>query len=358
MSKVKTQSTELTTSEDQQSTAMREHNASTYSAMMKAEIESAMTVAVRYGRNEDAAYGAICKATDRATFREKCIYRFPRGDSEIIGPSVVLAREFARAWGHIRYGFEVISDGDEQMQIRGFAWDLVTGARASQDACFRKLIYRKNRGWIKPDERDLRELVNKHGSIAERNCLLKLLPGDMVEDVMTLAAKKELNNVTNDLDVSRRKLIAAFASLNIDVTAIEAFLRHPIASLSPIEVVELRQIFISIRDGNSSWAEYQMKTNGDATPAATPAKKGSASIDDLIKPTETVHLGTPAATTPEVVLSARAREHGTSLVECGSLEAIDVVTTAILQDRELTESDFSELLELAETRRRNLGKLF
>ena len=232
----------------------------------KQEVQAAVILAKRFPRNEDAAYAAIIRSCKRPTFAGDVSYSFPRGGSSVTGPSIYLAREFARVWGNIRHGVDVVADTPGERTIRAWAWDLETNVKVSADATFRKLIQRKDRKtgetkWVEPDERDLRELTNKHAALAKRNCLLELLPSDMVEDAQDQAVKTLKNRAAEDPDGLRKILITSFGELNVPIEQIEKYLGHPIAQSSPEELVDLRSIYKSIKDGNSKWTEY-LPTNG------------------------------------------------------------------------------------------------
>src|SRR5438876_1972027 len=115
------------------------------------EIQSAIIIAKRFPRNEDAAFEKLMKAASRSSFAEEAFYRFPRGwvkDEEtgkwvrniVEGPSVNIAREGARVWQNVRYGLEIVSDDDESRHIRGWAWDVETKTKVSVEDKFKKLI--------------------------------------------------------------------------------------------------------------------------------------------------------------------------------------------------------------------------
>ena len=243
-------------------------------AMATAEVQAAIIVAMRFPRDEDEAYGKMIKSCKRPTFAEKAVYRFPRGGKEIVGPSVHMAREFARCWRNIRYGFHVISKSDDTCHIRGWAWDMETNAKAEQDATFKLLIYRKQKGgggrWIKPDERDKRELINKHGAIAERNCLLKLIPSDMIEDFVREVRRNAAATAAQQLDEKRKQIIAAFADYNIEPKQLEAYLGHPLTELTGDDVVRLQEVYAAIRDGQARWSDF-----------ASPPKQAGSMADIL-----------------------------------------------------------------------------
>jgi len=241
------------------------------------EIQSAIVVAKKFPRNEDKAFEKLMKACGRPSFSEEAMYKFPRGGIDIEGPSVNMAREAARVWGNIRYGIDIIVDDDEIRQIRAWAWDMETNVKVTAEDTFKKLIFRKKGGWIKPDERDLRELTNRRGAIAVRNCILQILPKDLVEDAMIIAKNTLKDGVSVDPDSAKKKVIMAFSGINVTPDDLETYLGHKISGCSPEEVANLRQIYQSISDGNSKWSEYVSKSE------APEKEEGSLDIDKVKK---------------------------------------------------------------------------
>jgi hypothetical protein len=164
-------------------------------------------------------------------------------------------------WGNNRYGLEIVRDDEKSRQIRGWAWDLETNTKVSAEDDFRKLIQRKGRNgqpttWVRPDERDLRELTNRRGAICVRNSVLQLLPKDLIEDALEKCRETLRTQAQKDPDAARKKIILAFSELNATPVMLEAKLGHSLSEASPAEIAELRSIYKSIIDGNSSWAEY------------------------------------------------------------------------------------------------------
>lgn len=237
------------------------------------EIQSAIVIAKRFPRNEDTAFEKLMKAAKRTSFAEDAAYAFPRGGTTVEGPSVNLAREAARIWGNVRYGLEVIRDDEESRQIRGWAWDMETNTKVTAEDDFKKLVQRKS-GWIKPDERDLRELTNRRGAILVRNCLLQILPKDLVEDAMFRCKETLKKGAEQDPETARKRLILAFSELNVSPEMLESKLGHSLSRCSPAELADLRKVYKSIADGNSTWAEYAGSEKKEP-------EKGSLNIDDL-----------------------------------------------------------------------------
>jgi hypothetical protein len=251
-------------------------------AALEAEIKAAITVALRFPRNEDRAFEKLMKACRRTAFAEEANYSFPRGENEISGPSINLAREAARVWGNIRHGVGIVADNEDTRTIGAFAWDLETNTKITAEDTFRKLIYRKKGGkgfWMVPDERDLRELTNRRAAILKRNCILEALPKDLIEDARLMAAQTLKAGVEKDPEAARKRIIIKFSAINVSTEMLEQKLGHPLALASPDELATLTQVHKSIMDGNSSWAEYV--SGGPEKDKPTGPEKGTLSVEDL-----------------------------------------------------------------------------
>src|ERR1044072_8128022 len=59
------------------------------------EIQSAIVLAKKFPRDEDAAFQKLMKASGRTSFAEEAEYSFPRGGQQVRGPSVNPARQAA-----------------------------------------------------------------------------------------------------------------------------------------------------------------------------------------------------------------------------------------------------------------------
>ena len=253
-------STELTEFSQPPSNTQGHELATTGAAAEKQyEIQSAIIIARRFPRNEADCFQRLMKACSRPSFAEDATYNFPRGDAEVSGPSVNLAREAARVWGNIRFGLYVVRDDDDSRLIRAWAWDVETNTKIELEDDFKKLIQRKGKGWIVPDERDLRELTNRRGAIILRNALLQVLPKDLIEDALFTCQKALTQSAAEDPESVRKRLLVDFGTINVSVEQLERRLGHPFAQSTPKEMTELRAIFKSIADGNSTWSEYEAK---------------------------------------------------------------------------------------------------
>jgi len=253
-------------------------------ASATAEVQAGVIIAKKFPRSEDVAFEKLMKSCSRTSFAGDAAYSFPRGTATVTGPSINLAREAARTWGNIEYGVLVVYDDEETRKIKAWAWDKESNSRSFAEDSFKKLVFRKKGGgvWVKPDERDLRELTNRRGAILKRNCLLELLPKDLIEDALKKCGETLKKNAAQDPDSARKAIIIAFSELNITPEMLEKKLGHKIAQCIPDEIAELRQIHQSIKDGNSKWSEYIDPDNGgNGGNSHKKTEKGTLTMDDL-----------------------------------------------------------------------------
>jgi hypothetical protein len=241
----------------------------------QAEIQAAFIMAARNPRIEADAYIRIVTACKRPGFAEGAQYLYPRGGKNIQGPSVRYAREAARCWGNIRYGYRITDKDEENTTLEGRALDLETNVEAMASTTFRNLIQRKQKTgetkWVQPDERDYRELVAKNGAIVVRNAILQIIPPDITEDAqrvvrdtMVKAAKGE---IAQDRDATLRRLALAFREFGVTAEMVEGYLGHGLDIITAEELADLRGIYASISEKQAKREDFfdvgGAKSNGE-----------------------------------------------------------------------------------------------
>lgn len=236
--------------------------AGTLGAMVRAraEIESAITVAKKFPRDETAIYAKLMKAVERAGLAEDAVYSLPRGNESVEGPSVYLAREAARLWGNNRFGVRIVTEDEDRVHLCGYHYDAEHNSLCEVEDKFQKLVYRKSRGWIKPDELQLRELVNRRGAFAMRNAILQALPRDFIDDAVERAKETMKKAAAGDLKQSRedavRRVVRAFDRFAVTTAMIAAKLKHDVALVSDEELADLRRVYKSMADGASKREDH------------------------------------------------------------------------------------------------------
>jgi hypothetical protein len=230
------------------------------------EIQAAVILAKQFPRVYDDSWARLMKACQRKTLAEKARYRYPRGGKMIVGPSVNLARVAAQCYGNIRWGLNILRNDNDEVLIEGWAWDMEQNIKSTAQDCFKKLIFRKDKGWVTPDERDLRELINRRGAILVRNCLLNILPKDLIEDAEA-QAEQALRKQIKDPSGERKRLILEFDKYGVTVDMLNRYIGQE--SWGADDIIHLKEILNSIQDGQAKREDYFPPTK-----AATPDENG------------------------------------------------------------------------------------
>lgn len=222
------------------------------------EIKGAMIMARQFPRSEDGARQKLLIAASRRLFAEECTYSFPRGNTTVMGPSIKMAREFARLWGNIRFGCKIVADDEDSRSIVGWAWDLEANTYEETPDTFRKLVQRAGGQWIVPDERDLRELTLRRSAICVRNCIIHLMPSDLLADIID-KAEATIRTKAADVDAHRKDIIDGFTLLNVPIAELEELIGHQLGACSPKELDRLKSIWKTIKAGDAAWVDYYRK---------------------------------------------------------------------------------------------------
>jgi hypothetical protein len=224
-----------------------------------AEVQAAMMLARANPRDERKAMDRILMSCARPSLAEQAVYQYARGGTDISGPSIRLAEAIAQAWGNLQYGVRELSRDHENATVQAYAWDLETGTR--REVTFQVPLIRstKKGSYRLEDPRDIYETVANQGARRVRACILALIPGDVVDAAVeqceaTMKAKADVS------PESIRKMIDAFAAVGVTREQIELRIQRRLDSITPAQVVQLKKIYASLRDGMSNvsdWFEVQ-----------------------------------------------------------------------------------------------------
>lgn len=260
------------------------------------EIQGAIFLAKQFPRNENQCFGKLMEACKRKTLAEKAAYSFPRGGATVSGPSVNIARVAAQIYGNVRWGLDILRADEDDMTIEGWAWDIENNVKVTAQDNFKKLVFRKSGGWVKPDERDLRELVNRRGAILVRNCLLQILPKDLIEDALAMC-RKILKSEIKDPKGEAKRMIVQFSDYGVSVEQLQEYTGQ--TEWDADTLVELQEILTAIKDGVAKPKEYFGKKEEVVPEKPTPTiDPKNMSAGDA-----TTHQGYQAPTTKKAAKS-------------------------------------------------------
>ena len=235
-----------------------------------AEIKAAVLMAKQCPRSQHQAMIDIVDSCKRKSLAEVALYAYPRGKTIVEGPSIRLAETLARHWGNLRVGIKIINQTTTQTEAKAFAYDLQTNYAVEQEFVVSHKRTTKKGVTILTDERDIRELVQNIGSRHLRNCIIRVIPSDIVEEAEAQVRKTLLSS---DIPLSEqiKKMVLAFDEIGVSVEHLEKRLGHNMDATIPTEILSLKSIYRSIRDG--------MATREDFFEIGTP--KAESSKDEL-----------------------------------------------------------------------------
>jgi len=220
------------------------------------EVQAAMVIAKRFPRDETASYSRIMRACKRRSLAECAMYAYPRGGETVTGPSIRLAEAMAQAWGNLDFGIVELEQRNGASEMMAYAWDLETNTR--QTKVFSVPHERHTRSGAKrlTDPRDVYELTANQGARRLRACILGIIPGDVVDAAVEECERTLKGGNTEPIADRARKMVALFEPMGVTQAQIEKRLGHNVAASSETELVTMRKIYQSIRDGMSAVADH------------------------------------------------------------------------------------------------------
>lgn len=223
----------------------------TQSARESQEVQAMMVIAKRFPRDPIDAMDRILKSCTRKTLAQSAVYSYPRGGQPVEGPSIRLAETLAQEWGNIQYGIRELSQSNGESTVEAFAWDVQTNTRQVKVFQVPHVRYSKKGKQILTDPRDIYEVVANNGARRLRACILGVIPGDVIEAAMEQCSITLKANA--DVSIDGLKKIASIFQENFNVTQEMIGKRYQckFESLRPAQVVQLRTIYQSMKDGMS-----------------------------------------------------------------------------------------------------------
>lgn len=250
------------------------------------EVQAAMTIAKKFPRDVKAALDRILNSCARQSLAEQALYTYSRGGTDISGPSIRLAEAVAQQWGNLQFGIRELEQRDGESTVEAFAWDLETNTRQVKVFQVPHTRYSKSKGNTPlSDPRDIYELVANQGARRLRACILGVIPGDVIDEAVrqcdaTLSASADTS------PEAQKKIIEAFTAYKVTKAQIEKRIQRRIDAITPAQVISLRKILISMRDGMSGPEDWFETAAGGA----------SEEIEAIKKPEDSKAKAEPVAT--------------------------------------------------------------
>lgn len=214
-----------------------------------AEVQGAIIVAQKFPRNMNAIYNRTMVACQRKKLAEQSMYAYPKGGQMVSGPSIRLAETLARNFGNLSYGIKEVDQRDGESVMLAYCWDLETNVRSIKEFTVKHERHSK-RGVTKlKDPRDIYEVTANIGARRLRNCILSVIPGDLCDEAQDQCEKTLQGNSKEPLSDRIKKMTHAFSEIGVTAEMLEKRLGHPANAMVDVQLIELRKIYQSIRDG-------------------------------------------------------------------------------------------------------------
>jgi len=265
-------------------------------------------------RDTIAAMDRILNACARPTLADAAVYTYARGGSDVSGPSIRLAEAMAQAWGNMQFGIRELDQRNGESTVQAFAWDVETNTRREVTFQVPHIRYTRSGSKRLEDPRDIYEMVANQGARRLRACILAVIPGDVTEAAVA-QCETTMKTKADTSPEAMQKMVAAFEPFGVTREQIEKRIQRRLDAIQPAQVVSLKKIYASLRDGMSSASEWfesdasetagtqaasrtesvKEKLRGKAKPA--PAQEPVDNDDEALK---TIEQAAPAVTFAQV----------------------------------------------------------
>lgn len=94
-------------------------------------------------------------------------------------------------------------------------------------------------------------MVANNGARRLRACILGVIPGDVIDDAVN-QCEKTIHASADTSPEAVQKLVIAFEQFNVTKKDIEDYIQRRLDAITAANIVALRKIFTSLRDGMSS----------------------------------------------------------------------------------------------------------
>ena len=221
-----------------------------------AKIQAALTIAAARPRDENKAIEKITKSCGRKSLAEKAEYAYKRGTTLITGASIQVIKVVAGHWQNMKFGFREIGTGPDFTEVEAYAWDLETNTEATRVFKVYNRRYSSSTKQVLTKERDLYENMASVAQRRVRACIEQVIPEDVID--LAVATCRETLQQADDrpLEEKIKSMVKAFSKIGVTETMLEGFLGHPVKAAVDAQVITLRNVYRSIRDGLGTADEF------------------------------------------------------------------------------------------------------
>lgn len=250
---------------------------------IQANLDPKILTAKAFPRDQERCLLKILHAaTLDEEIAESCYYSLPRAGKLITGPSTRLAEICTSMWGNLQYGSRFISNDGKLVTVEGFCWDLEDNNTCEIQVS--RSIRDKNGNIYNADMQAV--TIAAASAIAIRNAIFRIIPRIYIEKAFKKAT--EYVATQGNFIEQRAKVFDSFESSGIKKeTILSYFKRQSIDEITPEELVEIRGVRTSIKDGSLKKEQAFMPTidsiDDDGVVSSSTGSKADQLINNLLK---------------------------------------------------------------------------
>ncbi len=270
-------------------------------AHVRANVEARAIVAQKFPRNIDQVRQDLLKDCKRKSFAAAAIYALPFGGEDskpVTGPSIRFAEACLQHLGNIDVDVLPIYEDAQRIIQQVSVVDLEKNNRIVGVVNVEKTVERRyppddpsdvvgtrknSRGKLnyicRAGEREMRPKVAAEVSKAMRTAVLRLVPAWLKDEALEQIHKTSVAEVAEDPDAHRKAIIDGFATVGVRAASLATYLGHDLGESSPAELVELRAVFLGIKEGMFTWPDaLRSKTGVESDGEDDEGAKGAADV--------------------------------------------------------------------------------
>lgn len=318
----------------EQSLAVTGETASTAAAArVEAQMRSMFAVALSRPRDWDQVRGAGLKHCTRPGFAEVARYSKPIGAGKVEGAGIRMIEMGLREMGNVHVETAVVFDSPEKRLLRIAVVDLERNATHEHEILVEKTVERRQvrqgqnvigsrqntRGekvfLIEASEDELQIKAAALTSKAIRTLGQRLLPGDILEDWNRQCIQTRRNKDAVDPDAAKKQVLDAFLlNLSVQPSDLSEYLGHDVASMSPAELDNLRDIYSTVKSGDGTWHEIISEVRKARAAASSGGAKALPEAREGASLKESLAAKAQAATTAPASTTERDPQAGATLL--------------------------------------------
>jgi hypothetical protein len=243
------------------------------------EAQAMVIMAKRFPRDPVEATERILNEFQRTSLAEVSMYSYSRGGTEISGMSIRGAEAIARHYGNLDCGVKELSQADGKSEMMSYCVDLESNYRQVRVFSVSHVRHTKKGQYRLEDPRDIYEASMNQAARRLRAVILAVIPSDIIEAAMA-QAEQTLKAKADTSPDALRKMVEAFAQFNVTKAQIEKRIQRKLESITAAQVISLRKIYNSLKDGMSSAGDW---FSVEEFPIPDQPLKGAEAAKDALK---------------------------------------------------------------------------